>query len=240
MCILISKLTQYIILGGFNMELIINRLSRKELLNSKRVGSGMYSTVYQTQEGIVAKVIDDLYYERWLEEKEKYDELSTLENLSGCGVTPYYFGYDYDTHAIYMEEIDGPNIEGGLGYYNRRELNLFWDRLEQACLNVINFGYMPHDLHGNNIKYYQGNVIFIDLGRYQKIDSLRFIHNYGNAGCHDMYLSEIRIGKESVGNSNTKGDLLISSWHYSSMMKRVNDAIHNKLLEVLNYGKQTV
>ncbi len=219
------------------MELIVNRLSRKEIQSKKRVGSGMYSEVYNTQEGVAVKLIDDFRLSQWITEKERYDEIQTLKDLTGCGVTPYFFSYEPLEHAIYMEYIDGECTEiDWLQYKSKHFLNQFWKKLEGALLHVVSFGYMPADLHSGNMIYSEGNIILIDLGRYVKVDKLMRLHGeYSNK--KELYLPQINIMHESIGRSNTKGDLLIPRNKYDEVLKNVNEAIHRKVSEVLGYAE---
>lgn len=158
------------------MELVINRLSRKDLrVGHEEIGNGLYSNVYSIGDGQCVKVIKMSQGDNWRRQWIEYsNEVETLKNLTGCGVTPYFFDFDEDEDIIYMEEIEGEPLNYKL-FMNkpRHEINAILKKVEDAFMQVVNFGYLPQDLHADNIMYHEGNIYFVDLGRFIEMNKVK-------------------------------------------------------------------
>lgn len=144
---------------------------RKKLL----LGEGLKSKVYKYKDRIAVKYAKKEY-------KEEFNILSDLYIKGVNVVRP--LAYDSKRNKLFVEEIVGYNMYKAIEYLEPNYVDDVFFRLLDMSLDILKKGYKPSDLHADNIIYSNGEIIIIDVDRFQNIDTnftgdLCFIKSFG-------------------------------------------------------------
>lgn len=138
------------------------------------LGQGEFGAVYDdvTDSNVVHKIVgngESLFGPYTKEEKDQlyFEEKSTLEALSGSGVSPKLLGYNDNTRRLTIEKIKGKTVgdvrrEGGSEsvWVDNSQSGL------KALFSIHDEGYNHNDFHQQNqIVQPDGKVRAVDMGR---------------------------------------------------------------------------